>query len=206
MQPLNETSSDTLMARFRERLDAEAIEQLVARFIAPGAAVAGQMLADPALAEDAVQEAFLRVVRSRTQYQPGRPFSSWFYAILRNVCHDMLRRRSRHAQAIHDIACRTFPPAEPPPDLDGDAPSLLDRLPADARAVLELRIVHEMPFRDVAAALDISEEAARKRAQRALRRLREVSGFASAQPDPSPARAAPVSEKPAEKRVPDPAS
>ncbi len=35
-----------------------------------------------------------------------------------------------------------------------------------------LRIVHGLGFRDVAAALGISEEAAKKRAQRALKRLR----------------------------------
>ena len=38
--------------------------------------------------------------------------------------------------------------------------------------MLVLRIVHGLGFRDVAAALGISEEAAKKRAQRALKRLR----------------------------------
>ena len=50
---------------------------------------------------------------------------------------------------------------------------MLAGLPKDAQAVLTLRIVHDLPFRDVAAALGISEEAAKKRAQRALRLLRK---------------------------------
>jgi DNA-directed RNA polymerase specialized sigma24 family protein len=46
-------------------------------------------------------------------------------------------------------------------------------VPAGERDVLVLRIVEGLPFADVAAALDISEEAAKKRAQRGLSRLRD---------------------------------
>ena len=49
---------------------------------------------------------------------------------------------------------------------------LLSSLTCDDQDVLVLRIVHGLRFRDVAAALGISEEAAKKRAQRALKRLR----------------------------------
>jgi DNA-directed RNA polymerase specialized sigma24 family protein len=72
-----------------------------------------------------------------------------------------------------------------PPITDGGAsptlrtylseiPKLLDVLAHNERDVLVLRIVHGLGFRDVAAALGISEEAAKKRAQRALRRLRAM--------------------------------
>ena len=54
-----------------------------------------------------------------------------------------------------------------------EAADLLARLPSKARAVLTLRIVHGLAFRDVAVALGISVEAAKKRAQRALRDLRK---------------------------------
>lgn len=84
-----------LMARFQDRGDAEAFEQIVSRFLAPALAAAHEVLSDHALAEDAVQEAFLRVVRRRDRYLPAKPFSSWFYAILRNLCTDMLRRRAK---------------------------------------------------------------------------------------------------------------
>jgi RNA polymerase sigma factor (sigma-70 family) len=53
-----------------------------------------------------------------------------------------------------------------------EIPKLLDVLANHERDVLVLRIVHGLGFSDVAAALGISEEAAKKRAQRALKRLR----------------------------------
>jgi len=158
------------MARFATRLDAEAFEQIVSAYMRPALSVAKQMLCDHALAEDAVQESFLRVIRKRQQYVRSSPFSCWFYAIVRNVCVDMLRRQARRKQVMEEIAADA-----PPPTADGnlsEAPELLDGVAHDERNVLMLRIVHGLQFRDVAAALGISEEAAKKRAQRALRRLR----------------------------------
>ena len=163
------------MARFQETLDEKVFEQIVDRFLAPALAVAGQILSDTAAAEDAVQEALLRVVRRRERYRSSLPFANWFYAVLRNVCKDMLRRQARRARAMQDLAARRDAPAAPMTPA-ADTLELLAKLPAAARAVLGLRIVDQLPFRDVAAALGISEEAAKKRAQRALRRLRELSG------------------------------
>ena len=168
----HDTTSEALMARYQKRLDAEAFDEIVSRFLTPALAVAREILSDAALAEDAVQEAFLRVVRRRQQYDPSRPFASWFYTVLRNVCTDMLRHRARQTKVIQ-LASYGKADAEQP-SLDSlDSLDLLRKLPRDSRIVLTLRIVQDMPFRDVAAALGISEEAAKKRAQRALRSLRE---------------------------------
>jgi len=97
-------SYETLMARFQARLDSDAFEQIVSFYINPALAVARQILLDDTLAEDAVQESFLRVIRKREQYIPGNPFSCWFYAIVRNVCVDMLRKLTREKEALENAA------------------------------------------------------------------------------------------------------
>jgi RNA polymerase sigma-70 factor (ECF subfamily) len=162
---------DDLMARFKRHLDHTAFERLLCDYTPPAAALAHQMLRDPTLAEDAVQEAFVRVIHKRRQYVSSRPFSHWFYAILRNICIDMLRRKSRESQAVrhlsHRIKCCV--PREPV----SECVAMLGTLPHHERIVLELRAVHSMTFEEIAAALDISVEAAKKRGQRALRRLRK---------------------------------
>jgi RNA polymerase sigma factor (sigma-70 family) len=163
-------SHEALMARFQARLDSDAFEQIVSSYMSPALAAARQILPDHALAEDAVQESFLRVIRRRHQYICTSPFSCWFYAIVRNVCVDMLRQRARQKQAIEEIA-NEGRDGTIGTDLS-ETPNLLDSLARGERDVLMLRIVHGLRFRDVAAALGISEEAAKKRAQRALRRLR----------------------------------
>lgn len=162
---------DDLMARFRKRLDKTAFEQLVCDYAPPAAAMAHQMLRDPALAEDAVQEAFVRVIKKRRQYVSSRPFSHWFYAILRNICIDMLRKRKREKDIVKHLthSIKRYVRNEPP----SDCMVLLSALPLHERSVLELRAVHSMTFEEIAVALDISKEAAKKRAQRGLRKLRK---------------------------------
>ncbi|MCK4959259.1 MAG: sigma-70 family RNA polymerase sigma factor [Planctomycetes bacterium] len=162
------------MARFQRDLDTEAFQRIVSFHTGPALGVARQILSDHILAEDAVQEAFLRVVRNRHQYEPPKPFSCWFYSILRNVCIDMLRQRKRHIKAVEKIADWSAPTVVTSDrSLRFDVRELLCTLPASEQAVLNLRIVHDMAFRDIAATISISTEAAKKRAQRALRRLRE---------------------------------
>ncbi len=167
-----EESNEAQMALFQRCLDATAFETLVGRLMRPAVSAASQLLPDQALAEDAVQEAFLRVVRSRDSYRPGKSFSSWFYAILRNVCSDMRRRNARQARLIAEAAdAKTTAGHEPGDDLD--VTELLARLPDADRIVLTLRVLDGLAFGDIAVVLGISTEAAKKRAQRALRRLRE---------------------------------
>ncbi len=170
MQNDSAISHETLMVRFQTRLDSYAFDQIVSAYMKPAVGVARQILSDRALAEDAVQESFLKVIRKRHQYAPPSPFSCWFYAIVRNVCLDMLRRCNREKEAIRQVAVRCEP-GSPRSDLP-EIPELLNVLARDDQDVLVLRIVHDLGFRDVASALGISEEAAKKRAQRALKRLR----------------------------------
>jgi len=180
MPDFSTASDETLMDRFRRRNDSGAFEELANRYLAAGAAVARQVLSNRTLAEDAVQEAMLRVVRHRARYLPGRPFSVWFYTILRNVCLDMLRRHGCEARVAAELASDPTigpgshsDPVPPEAALTPTLAELLAPLPEPMRDAVGLRVAHGLPFRDVAAALGISEEAAKKRVQRGLRQLRK---------------------------------
>lgn len=167
-----DASPEALMARFRERIDPAAMEGIVAGFMAPALTAARQILASESLAEDAVQETFLRLVRHPCRYDPGRPFSHWFYAVLRNACRDLMRRRSRRAEVERSAA---VPEHTSPSDDSEDLQLLLVRLPAEEKTVLILRLKGGLSFEEIGAFLGISLEAAKKRAQRGLQRLREMA-------------------------------
>jgi RNA polymerase sigma-70 factor (ECF subfamily) len=162
------------MARFQEDLEGEAFDTLFSRFSGPALTVARSILPRRGLAEDAVQEAFMRVVRARDQFDTSREFAPWFYTILRNVCTDYLRskQRSPEINGEEDTLRRCARDGGVPPD--SPMLRLLHRLSDGQRAVLELRVFHDMRFRLIGEALGISEEAAKKRSQRGLRRLREL--------------------------------
>lgn len=168
------TPPKLLMKRFQRHLDEDALESLFSRFAGPALSVARATLSDHTRAEDAVQEAFLRLIRKRNQYDASRAFAPWFYTILRNICTDMLRRSMRSLEMTgHEKLLRYGRPGAPSPP-HAPVTALMEKLPPGQRVVLELRILHKMRFRSVSAALGISEEAAKKRAQRGLRRLREL--------------------------------
>jgi RNA polymerase sigma-70 factor, ECF subfamily len=171
----NKDSVEALMARFQQSLDPSVFEQIVALFLKPGLAVARQLLGDATLAEDAVQDAFLRVVRGSRQYSPSKPFSNWFYTILRNACIDMQRGNVRQTLALRELALRQeAADAGVASDSNYADLEMLQLLPEGEREVLMFRVVEGLTFPDIAAATGLSEEAAKKRAQRGLGRLREM--------------------------------
>lgn len=165
-------TDEQLMARVAARLDGDAMRQLLDRHAGRATSVAARLLHNRTAGEDAVQDAMLRVVRHRSNYQAGQPFTPWFYTILRRVCVDMLRRRSRERAALDRLAAEAPAAAEPASSSGGEILETLNQLPRGERDVLALRIIEQLPFNDIGAALGITAQAARKRAQRGLDRLR----------------------------------
>lgn len=166
---------EALMAQYQATLDGGAFAQLVDALATPALAAARRIVGEHMSAEDAVQETFLRVVRNRESYDSARPFTGWFFTILRNVCLDMLRQRQAQATTLE----QALPPYDRHQTSDARGPErtlemmeLLARLPVDDRVILELKIMEGLPLADIAAILGLSEEAAKKRAQRGLQRLR----------------------------------
>jgi len=162
---------EQLMSRFKAGLQCEVFEEFTLSLLPSVLAVAKQILGNDTEAEDAVQETFLRVIRRREQYDEAKPFLPWLYTILRNVCRDIQRREGRRRSALNKLVQQT---RSDPKDSQNDCNcDLLWELPPGEREVLYLRILHDLRFRDIAVALRISEAAAKKRAQRGLRRLRK---------------------------------
>ncbi len=189
------------MCRYRRSGDGAHMDALVASLGPRALVLAERLTGDRAQAEDAVQEALLRVVRNRTRFDPRKAFHPWFYAILRHVCTDLRRRRRRDRLRLDGEAPRT-PPASPPGQAESwaDARDLLGRLPSSLADALVLRVYGGMSFAEVAAALGIGTEAAKKRAQRGLRKLRDLLEAAET-PRPAP-RPAPGGEAISASHVP----
>lgn len=55
-------------------------------------------LGDASLAEDAAQEAMVRLVRFIHQYDSDRPFRAWLHAVVRNCARDVMARRGRQGE------------------------------------------------------------------------------------------------------------
>lgn len=85
--------------------DRAAFRTLLERWEGAAKRYAYRFLGDYHAAEDAAQEAFVRVYRSAARYEPTAKYSTYFYTVLGNVCRDRLRaerRRSARGESIED--------------------------------------------------------------------------------------------------------
>ena len=162
-----------LMIRYQEG-DPTAVENLVAR-LSPALL---RFLSAPNLArdvaEDVVQDFWLRLHRSRHTYRASEPVLPWMYAIARHTALDSYRRR-RRVQS-RELTVETMPetpyryrPARPS---DSGVMRALDRLPEGQREVVLMLKVTGMSLEEVARAMSTSVGAIKQRAHRAYRQLR----------------------------------
>ena len=106
-------------------------------------------------AMDVTQEAFLKVHRSWRLRDSERPFAPWFYAILRNVAIDFLRkRRSRREEAPDtalDICHGPGPEAlAAKGQLQQKVWEAIAQLPEQQREALVLRDLHGFSYKEIA--------------------------------------------------------
>lgn len=84
-----------LMLRVKQG-DEGAFAELVDKYKQPVMNVVYRMLRDATEAEDLAQNVFVQVFRSAHRYHVSSKFSTWLFTIVRNLCLNEIRRRSRH--------------------------------------------------------------------------------------------------------------
>src|SRR5216683_3589395 len=93
-----------LMLRVKQG-DMGAFTELVDKYKQPVMNLAYRMLRDATEAEDLAQNVFVQVHRSAHRYQVASKFSTWLFAIARNLCLNEIRRRSRHpAESLDEVS------------------------------------------------------------------------------------------------------
>jgi RNA polymerase sigma-70 factor (ECF subfamily) len=159
------TGDDLLAARFEEHRD-----RLTA--------VAARLLGSRAEAEDAVQEAWLRVSRAGTAEVDD--LRAWLTTVVARVALNQLRARASRREDPLDDASPAGPHAVADPADEAvlaDSVGLallvvLDRLAPAERLAFVLHDLFDVPFDEIAPILDRSPAAARQLASRARRRVR----------------------------------
>ena len=91
-------SDEELLQAFVAHADRDALGALVERHRDGVYDLARHIAADPALAEDATQEAFVRLLRSARRFRPVSTFRGWLLRLARNATLDLLRARRTRAR------------------------------------------------------------------------------------------------------------
>src|SRR5260221_1536206 len=124
---MRDQTDEQLMQAFREG-NARAFELLLSRHERKVWHFLRRSVGDPTTAEDLLQEVFLRVIKAQAasvDFKGEAKFTTWVYAIARNLCVDHARR------AVHRDARSLDAPTRPD---DEAGETLHDRLAHDGRA------------------------------------------------------------------------
>ena len=156
----------------------EALEPLIRRHATPLLSFIQRMVGDCQRSEDLFQEVFCAVWTKRRQYQLGRPFKPWLYAIALNACRADFRRPtltwvSEESGAV--LAAPGLSPAEAA--VATETAALVARavtlLPSQQRAVVVLRIWQQLDYSAIADIVDCSESTVRSHMHHGLCALRK---------------------------------
>jgi RNA polymerase sigma-70 factor, ECF subfamily len=178
------SSEERELAIAFKRGDDRAYDAIHERYEARVYSVCRRMLGDPNDAEEAVQEAFIRVYQSLPRFNGRYRLGAWIVRIATNVCLDQLRSRARHPSDPAPLEVLDLEPGGPIEDSDPELLFLrraegrrvrrvLASLPPLHRAAIVLRDFEGISYADIADTLGISEcqvKALLHRARKGFRR------------------------------------
>lgn len=147
--------------------DLDAFELLVARYQAMVHGLAMSILRKPEDAEEAAQDAFLKLFRARGSYDHGRSLEPWLLRIAGNACRDKLRRRRAADLPTLQVGDASRDPMLDLPDeraaqgaarqfVDHTVRGELEQLSDRVRQPLELKYLRGFTNQQIADALGIS--------------------------------------------------
>lgn len=165
----------------------EQFADLVAQHQRRAVRIAYSYLRDAHDADEAVQDAFVKVFTHITSYREEYPFEVWFTRILVNGCLDLRKARARRLRWALPMSSQTdAPPPEPvAPRTNAEARLIsaertqtigtaIGRLPNRQREVFTLCHIAEQTTAEVSRALGLSEATVRVHLFRAVRKLRTL--------------------------------
>jgi len=180
-------SDAEVMLRVREGDDA-AFDYLVQKYRRPIIGFMYRMAHNPAIAEELAQEVFLRVYRSRANYEPSAKFSTWLYRIATNLGVNHARD-TRHERAENTVNLdepdtetgQTLDLADKTPTVEEEIlrrerlaaiRQKIEALPERQRMAVLMHKYQQMDYRQIAEVLKLSESATKSLLFRAYEALR----------------------------------
>lgn len=152
-----------------------AFESLVFRYHKPLFGYVYRLLQDEKLAEDIVQESFLKMYQQGKKGFVPEQFKPWIYKIATNACKDYWRKASTQRERFSEV------------DENSQVQHIIDRqierqwmveslnqLSLDYRTVLYLRFYQDLQYAEIATVLDIPINTVKTRISRGLKQLETI--------------------------------
>lgn len=176
----NRAGMDPLAARFvrfRVQGDLGALGEVFDRTAPKLLALALHLCGEPADAEDALQQTFLRAMRQASAFDAARPLEPWLAGLLGNVVRELRRREARRTvEPLPELASGDSGPqaVAERSELVATLRQHVDALPAEQRQVLLLQLQHGLSPVEIAEVLGAPPGTVRMRIHRGLASLRRL--------------------------------
>ncbi len=185
---LRDEADEALMIRYQNG-EVRAFEILLERHRRPVYNFILRFVGSRELAEDLIQDTFLRVIRGASNYKQKAKFTTWLYTIARNLCVDQSRRKKHRKAASLDQPMTkseesgTLLDVIPGKDMPSDRKAVsrqlhqtihkaINSLPDEQREVFLMREFLNMPFKEIAQIVGMPENTVKSRMRYALEKLR----------------------------------
>ena len=169
-----------LVGRVRDG-DIDALGLLYERYESRVYRTAMAITHDERMAEDILQEVFLRVNRYADSFDQTQPFEPWIYRITVNLSYSWLNKAKRWVYTFQDAIERLRAPSKRDPERvteSREACAILrraiDNLPDSHRVVVVLYYLEDLTVSDVAFALGVPEGTVKSRLYYAREKLRKA--------------------------------
>lgn len=189
-------TDELLMIRY-QRGDSEAFSWLVRRHNQRVYNFILRLVKSPSAAEEIAQETFLKIVKNSASFKHEARFSTWLYAIARNLCIDHQRKQKLRRHSSLDQPANQGQPADqgsrtlgetvadphPTSNVERSATKgrmaeaiagAVEALPDDQKEVFLLRELGGLPFKDIAEVTGVGENTVKSRMRYALERLQQA--------------------------------
>jgi RNA polymerase sigma-70 factor (ECF subfamily) len=188
----NRQTADAQLVERVRRGDQQAFRTLVERYQRKVYSLALGFLHDPDEARDTAQEAFLKVHRHLSSFQGTASFYTWLYRITVNLCIDQTRKAGRGSQVEFDDRLAHSEAGNPADELSpqrlGFDPAralhnkelrqritaALEQLSEAHRAVLLLREVDGLSYKEIADTMECAEGTVMSRLFHARKKMQEL--------------------------------
>jgi RNA polymerase sigma-70 factor (ECF subfamily) len=160
-----------------------AFDELVRRTRRPAYRLARRITRNHEDADDVVQDSYVKAYRALNRFDPVRAFGPWFLTIVARSALSRIRQRARRATVpLDEPGPDGTTLAEKIPDAEMDVASMqrlmdveeaLASLSEEHRAILALRVDGDLPYSEIANALDLPVGTVMSRLARAREALLE---------------------------------
>ena len=172
-----EKPEDNVVSLYQHLTPAEKVEVLFRKYYAALCKSLYKVLRDATIAEDIVQEVFLKVWEKRESLQMDEAVQSYLYRSCYNTALNLLKQQKRNTD-IDSLELSVAGADTAEKDLsfletEAEILKAIDALPPKTKLVFSLSRFEELSYKEIAERLDISVKSVEKHMGIALQRLRE---------------------------------